>query len=267
MMVFEEVHDVHDAIMLGLTHDTLMLIGWKHIRSLILEDSAPWAGGRIICVGEYTETLPDGFLSDEEAEELRRLNDSRPSKYRIDRINLSTNFRDHFDNLRHDVHMPYERLWGLSWEERNIFSQIIKGTRYEWEDGWVLMNLSTMEYVTSKAASRILCSMNPTDGGCFGQLILSRICWSSDYSTSMRFDRPLHQGVWAGDRFWILTTDVFKERTSGEEGWKDVSVEAAKWLRDILRSDGGDSRYSRADIGRSDEEAEESKDEKSKDEV
>ena len=264
VMIFKEIHNVHDAIMLGLTHDTLMLIGWNHIRSLLLQDSAPWAGSRIICVGEYTETLPEGFLSDEEAEELRRLN-GPPSDGRINEINL-LNFRDHYDSLNNHVHMPYERLWGLSWEERRVFSQIIDGTSYEWENGWVLMNLSTMEYVTSKVASRIL-FINPTDGCCFGQLILARICWSSDGGTAMRFDGPLHQGVWAGDRFRIVTTDVFKARTSDGEGWEDVSVEAAKWLRDILRSDGADRRYSRADIGNSDEEAEESKDEKSKDGV
>ena len=127
------------------------------------------------------------------------------------------------------------------------------------------MNLSTMEYVTSKVASRIRRSMDPTDRCCFGQLTLSRICWSSDSSTAIYFDGPLHQGVWAGDRFRILTTDVFKARTFGEEGWKDVSVEAAKWLKDILRSDSGYSRYHCADIASSDEE--ESEDEKSNDGV
>ena len=256
VMIFKEIHNVHDAIMLGLTHDTLMLIGWKHIRSLILQDGAPWAGCRIICVGEYTETLPDRFLSDEEAEELRRLDCGLSSD---EPINLSNISRDHFDHFEYHFHMPSKRLWALSSKEYRILSQIIKETRYEWENGWVLMNLSTMEYVTSKAASRILRFMNPTDGRCFGQLILSRICWSSDGSTAIYFDRPLHQGVWAGDRFRIVTTDVFKARTSDGEGWADVSVEAAKWLRDILRSDSRHGCYPCADVRSSDEESENEK--------
>ena len=261
-MIFEEIDTAHDAIMLGLTHDTLMLIGWNHIRSLILQDSAPWAGGRIICVGGYTESLPDGLLSDEEAEELRRLNRDLPSDEPIDLSDIS---REHFEHFEYYFDLPYDRLLALFSKEYRILSQIIKETRYEWENGWVLMNLSRMEYVTSKAASRILRSMNPTDGCCFGQLLLARICWSSDGWTSVYFDGPLHQGVWAGDRFRIVTTDVFKARTSDGEGWEDVSVEAAKWLKDILRSDSEHKGYSCDDIGSSDEEG--SEDEKSNDGV
>ena len=87
--------------------------------------------------------------------------------------------------------------------------------------------VSTKEYVTSTAASGILHSMNPTDACCFGQLI-----------HAIHFDGPLYRGVWAGDRFRIVTTDVFKTKIFGEEEeWEDVSVEATKWLRAILRSD------------------------------
>ena len=42
-------------------------------------------------------------------------------------------------------------------------------------------------------------------------------------------DRPLHVRPWACDRFRVVT--------SGGEGWKDVSVEVAKWLTEILQSD------------------------------
>ena len=103
-MIFEEIYNVHDAIMLGLTHDTLMVIGWKHVRSLILQDSTPWAGSRIICVGQDTEHLPDGFISDEEEEELRRLDRGLSTNAPI---NPSIISRDHFGGLKHHVHMPY----------------------------------------------------------------------------------------------------------------------------------------------------------------
>ena len=46
----------------------------------------------------------------------------------------------------------------------------------------------------------------------------------------------MHRGDWAGDRFRIVTTGVFKYRTTDEQ-WEDVSARTAEWLRDILRSE------------------------------
>ena len=240
IMIFEEIHEDHDAIMLGLSHDTLMLIGWKHIRALVLQDIAPWAGGRIICFGAFGEDLPDGLISEEEQEELLRLNyEQEPSTTPLALIvpfNLHSIVFENFGGVTEHFEVSYQRLRGLSSKEQQILRQIIMETGYKWENGWVLMNLSAQEYVTSKAASRILRSMNPTDAGCFGQLILSRICWSTDCSTAIHFDGLLHRGVWAGDRFRIVTTEVFKTRTSGEK-WKDVTVEATEWLKAIIQSD------------------------------
>ena len=237
-MVFEEIDDMHDAIMLGLTHDTLMLIGWKHIRALVLRKTTPWAGGRIICIGDYAKDLPEGLISEEEQEELLHLGCENDEPTPTETFDLYQISYDKFRNTSGHFMVKYHRLTGLSSKERQILYQITT-PEYEWEQGWVLMNLSAMEYVTSKAASGILRSMDPDDACCFGQLILSRICWSSDDSTSIAFNGPLHRGVWAGHRFRIVTTDVFNTRFSGkEEEWKDVSVEAAKWLEVILRSDG-----------------------------
>ena len=236
-MIFEELDDIHDAIMLGLTHDTLMLIGWKHIRALALQDIAPWAGDRIICVGTWGEDLPEGLISEEEEAELLSLyNTTQPTP--TESFILYYIACDYFDGVTSTLSVNDQRRLGLSSKELHILDQVMMKTGYHWEKGWVLMNLSAMEYVTSKAASRILHSMDPADARCFGQLILSRICWSSYDSTAIHFDGPLHRGVWAGDRFRIVTTDVFNARISGKEEWKDVSVEAAKWLEAIVRSDG-----------------------------
>jgi hypothetical protein len=131
--------------------------------------------------------------------------------------------------------VEYKRLTGLSKKEQRLLDIIVE-PKYYWENGWVLMNLSKKEYVTSKAASNILRYINPKNASCLGELILSKICWSSDLSTGLEFHRALHRGVWAGDRFRIVTTDVFETRTSGEEGWEDVSVEATTWLKGILQS-------------------------------
>ena len=254
-MIFEEIDDTHDAIMLGLTHDTLMLIGWNHIRVLLVQNLAPWAGGRIICVGDYGDDLPEGVMSDQEQEGLRKLAGlsesesdgpesnveqatssivrTKPTK----RFNLYEIASQIFGSAEKHFRMDYRRLWRLSREEQRVFNQITK-EEYQWKKGWVLMNLSKKEYVKSKVAFNILPSMQATDARCFGQLIVSRICWSTDPSCSMHFEGPIHRGVWAGDRFKIVTADVFETRTSGEE-WKDVSVEATEWLKKILSAEYG----------------------------
>ena len=234
-MIFEEIDNLYDAIMLGLTHDTLMVTGWEHIRVLLVRDSAPWAGCRIICAGAWGTDLPEGVISKKEEEEWCRLFPEEEG-----REPESFNLYEIFDMLLkegspEDTGEDYQRLMRLSSEERRLFRTITekRKERYQWEDGWVLLNQTAKEYVTSKAASRTLPSMEATDARCFGQLIVSRICWSSYYSTALQFDGDVHRGVWAGHRFVIVTTDVFEAMPS-TQGWEDVSAEAAKWLREIL---------------------------------
>jgi hypothetical protein len=239
-MIFKEIDDLDDAIMLGLAHDTLMVIGWERIRALAVQHRAPWAGGRIICVGDYGTDLPEGVMSEEEQKEMyeEAYDESEPEiqtqTEQTKPFNLYEISSTIFSNAESRSSMDYQRRWKLSREENLVIRRIDnKEEGYYWEGGWVLMNLSKQQYVKSTVASSILPSMKATDAGCFGQLILSRICWSTDDSCSMYYEGPLHRGPWAGDRFRIVTLDVFERRTSGEE-WKDVSTEAAEWLKEIL---------------------------------
>ena len=239
-MIFREIDNVYDAIMLGLTHDTLMVIGWEHIRALLVRDSAPWAGSRIICAGSWGDDFPEDVISEKEEEEWYRLY-LKMGRWPEDSNNLYRIFNwllEEEDSLE-DTGEDYQRLMRLSEEERRLFRTITKKKRYQWENGWVLVNQTKKEYVTSKAASRILPSMEATDARCFGQLIVSRICWSSCESTALQFTGDVHRGVWAGHRFVIVTMDVFEAMPSAQ-GWRDVSVEAAKWLREILLAQGED---------------------------
>ena len=243
-MIFEEIDDVYDAIMLGLTHDTLMIIGWRHIQSLLAQERPPWAGCRIICVGAWGEDLPDGVLSEEEEEKYYKLASLHSKSDKLGPGHEDSDSGTESFNLYNiipyilgdvDIRFPKRPPSGLFSEERRVFQEIID-KRYYWWKGWVLMNLSSKQYVTSKAAAKILPSMDATDARCFGQLVLSQICWSSDPDCAMHFIGELNRGDWAGDRFRIVTTDVFKSKTAGEQ-WKEVSKGTAEWLRDILRSE------------------------------
>ena len=242
-MIFREIDDLYDAIMLGLTHDALMVIGWEHIRALLVQDSAPWAGTRIIIAGDYGDDVPEGLISEEEKEEFGRLYLEKEGE-ELETLNLYRIFYSLFDDSQTAARRDYERLWSLSREEMSLALTITEKERkkYRSEKGWVLMNQTKKEYVTSMAASNILPSMNATDARCFGEIIYSRICWSSDNSTSMRFTGDLHRGIWAGDRFVIVTVDDFEAMPSAK-GWKDVSVEAAEWLNEISLANDEDEEY------------------------
>ena len=233
-MIFEEIDNLYDAIMLGLTHDTLMVIGWERIRVLLVRDSAPWAGCRIICAGSLGQDFPSEVIYEEEEEEWRRL---YPEEVQGNLYEIFNKILE--EDTREDTGEDYQRLMKLSEEERRLFRTITekKKERYQWENGWVLVNQTEHEYVTSKAASNILPSIDAADARCFGQLILSRICWSSYGATYMRFQGWIDRGVWAGHEFVIVTTDVFEAMPTTER-WKDVSVTAAWWLRGILLAEG-----------------------------
>ena len=276
-MIFEKIDDLYDAMMLGLTHDTLMVIGWKHIRELLLQAIAPWAGGRIICVGDYGDDLPEGVISESEQQKLRELagldsesdeSESHNSESNNSERNNPERNNPESNNSKSDepetgnqaaqfnlyhiagstfrsagrgFELDYKRIWGLSLKESRVVHQIIEQREgYHWEKGWVLMNLSKKEYVKSKTASSILPKMKATDARCFGQFVLLRVCWSSDNTSVMESSQgPLNRGVWAGDRFKIVTAAVFETRTSSE--WKDVSVEVTVWLKKVLCDEDGNN--------------------------
>ncbi|KAG9219725.1 hypothetical protein CCMSSC00406_0010188 [Pleurotus cornucopiae] len=59
---------IKEALVFGLTHGHLFVIGWQTIKKKIshvvfIDD---WSNCRIICLGDYASTLPEGYLSDEE---------------------------------------------------------------------------------------------------------------------------------------------------------------------------------------------------------
>ena len=239
MMIFEKIDDVYDAIMLGMTHDTLMVIGWRRIQSLLAQERPPWAGCRIICVGSSGNDLPDGVMSKEEQEKLRKLARESDPGYEDDETE-SFNLYEISESISRNpdllVDVAEREPSTLSSEERRVLQEIIDEGYHCWL-GWVLMNLSRKEYIESIEAAIILPWMYWADARCFGQLVLSQIRWSSCNSYAMASRGGLGRGDWAGDRFRIVTTNVFDSMTTGEQ-WKDVSKSKAEWLRDTLRSEG-----------------------------
>lgn len=62
----------HTTVALAVTCKLLLQIARPHILRGMRAVHAPWAGCRLVCVGERTEDLPAGMLSDEEEQEMMR---------------------------------------------------------------------------------------------------------------------------------------------------------------------------------------------------
>jgi hypothetical protein len=100
---------------------------------------------------------------------------------------------------------------------------------------WVLRNLTTKEYVRRSVVAYGSNGPFSRGGVGLGEVLLSRICWSSDSSTSMSWD-GIHRGIWAGHKFDITLMDALE----GEVGWKDVSKSAYEEIKGILMSEYGE---------------------------
>jgi hypothetical protein len=131
-MIFEEIDDVKDAIMLGLTHDTLMVIGWNHIQSLLAQELPPWAGCRIICVGSWGEDLPEGVMSEEEEEKLRKLSGLYSEPESRDAFNLYDISGTIYNSPFIGNHLGHS---GLYLVESRVFDEIIDEGYYGRMDG------------------------------------------------------------------------------------------------------------------------------------
>ena len=175
--------------------------------ALPLETS--WAGDRIICLGDYHEDLPAGMLSTSEQEELDQADEGEEMK-------LYEFASEHYQNVNGTSAFNRPQLSGGQ---------------------WILRNLSKYEYVREEAI-KVAGGKGMSDNRSskevgLGQVVLSRICWSTDDSCAMSYyDEDIHRGVWAGDRFDITTIDQIGVK-DGEKQWTDVSDEVAKEMTEI----------------------------------
>lgn len=181
-----------------------------------------WVGDRIICVGSDGEDYPTDLFTEEELDEAFR----------------STASDDHALDLD-----------GMITEEYSICKTSYRPPRELCTDDiWVLRNLSKLEYV--RADALIVNATQTRLSGPFiiskgyfvypglGEVLLSRISWSTSSSAAMSYEGNITRGVWAGDRFDIRTIDSIEDPCNGEH-WKDVSEEVAKEIFAIWESEYG----------------------------
>ncbi|KAJ5244545.1 hypothetical protein N7489_004641 [Penicillium chrysogenum] len=111
--------------------------------------------------------------------------------------------------LRYDVVEEEFELW--SYEEEEEAATLTAMEESVDPKIRVLRNLTTSQYVfKDKLPSGIT----------LGHIVLMRICWSSDSSTSIAGGGYLAEGVWAGHKFDIVVVDTLEDM---DGQWEDVT--------------------------------------------
>jgi hypothetical protein len=249
-LIFDEL-EITDVLSLSLTNRYFWSVGRRHIQTYFMSFLGPWRGESIISVGDYVEAgdHPPGLFTEDERSEMQQL---------LDEGRLMTLYNCTCEYAEIDVRSPptllsqlvskdyFKHYCRMSDPDSSDIIETVdpKFSQFYPEDvPWILRNLTTQEYVRSDViALKPEHIRGPNiDFLGFGEVVLSRICWSSDPSVSMMYDGNIHRGVWAGHCFDI-TTRARHEQDVKEE-WKDVSEEVAREIASIWECQyGGDWR-------------------------
>ncbi|KAJ7833630.1 hypothetical protein B0H14DRAFT_3871600 [Mycena olivaceomarginata] len=251
--IYSNIEDFVDVVFLSVTCQSLWNRGreeiYRHVR--LIAASLSWAGGRIICVGDYLENddIPDHLLSPEEKAEFTRLDDNK----------------DEDEDGESQHYTLYNYPWAESAGDRAIFGvrRLLRAICFQ--DHWVGVFTrlfgpsSTPNSNTHRPSPHRPCSetfratstsgnrrssageraaqaeIKETRDVGFGHIVLSRICFSTSGSVAMVYDGDIHRGVWAGDRLDIVAESEFSD--DDRSAWMDVSDEVLKEVEAIWRSE------------------------------
>ncbi|KAJ6572448.1 hypothetical protein DFH09DRAFT_982187 [Mycena vulgaris] len=232
-----------EAVSLALACQRLWDIGRAHMQTLLqaVWAAQSWAGGRIICVGDSVDQgdLPDGPLTPQEIRDFS-VSPNADAPY----MSLAAYKYAEWPEERtiHDI-LAADVTKYLSFSERRTLNALISTDA--WDDAWrderapyALRNLSRKVYVTETDLRALLGPYRARTTG-LGELLMSRICWSS--TGAWRVPHPgIHRGVWAGDRFDVVPETWALELKEHEDGegatWADAAGEVVAEYEAICES-------------------------------
>ncbi|KAF1959329.1 hypothetical protein CC80DRAFT_440765 [Byssothecium circinans] len=246
-LVFDNL-EIDDVLSLSLTSRYFWTVGRRHMQTYYLSLLGPWAGKKIVCVREDVEArdYPPGLFTKDQEEILRQSKDEDghpmsllhysmeeyaewvkfPSPYSIFGQLLDT------EEYHRMARSDRSQLSDIVWQDTSRF--------YPSDQPWILRNLSTKEFVRSEAIApkpEYIHGPNIDFLG-FGEVVLSRTCWSTSSSINMRYDGDIHRGIWAGHSFDITTLGRHRQDSKADD-WKDVSGEVATEIASIWESEYG----------------------------
>ncbi|KAF9066090.1 hypothetical protein BDP27DRAFT_1424229 [Rhodocollybia butyracea] len=224
----ELIDDFFDLMSFSLTCVTMWEVA-EGVRSLYIRTELQrksWRGSRILFLGRYARSLPQGLLTEEDKEKLTEMiemhcdessdDDSVNSNTSESSISLLERALEEecsdpgpapkriylLDILSYDVPKAYRQYCSeLSYFAcgRTVLSLSLTSPK----DRWILRNLTKKEFVIKSEGS--------TSSG-LTQALFSLICWSDDSSISMACDESdaerMIRGPWAGDRIDLTVYSI-----------------------------------------------------------
>ncbi|MCJ1345649.1 hypothetical protein MMC31_003857, partial [Peltigera leucophlebia] len=262
-MIFDELNII-DALCLTVSAQRFWEIGWPYMEKKLMGFMGPWAGHRLVCVGEDPiEDYPPDMLNKDEKEELAKGLDA--DEYADDEygklhagspidLSLLVNSSRYYEA---ESFVPPFRLVQILDKfaidqmrnmPRQMRSRVFKFSSFRHcseffpdDQKWVLRNLTTHEFVRFEAlaGNSSQTGRHMKDLG-FEHLILSRTFWSSSPSSAKLFkSRSLHRGIWAGHRLEITLLDRHTKSMRSDVAWKDISEDAVEDMIQLMRDADG----------------------------
>ncbi|EED85161.1 predicted protein [Postia placenta Mad-698-R] len=260
-IIYSHIYNLCDAISLTITNERLASVGHSRVYELLCALHSSWAGDRIVCLGDYMtdDDLPPGMISQDELKSLYAAANPKDDDLSIYDVAINNFAPVSLEGQRWSHHLHYNPstnscLRDYSRHRDYLFrmSPNYASSTPE-EDKWSLCNLTKHEYVRADIiAMKLGVGMRGPfiEGRLFRleQIFFSLICWSSDESTSMRYQADLHRGAWAGDRIAINTLNWLSPPLDSGV-WKDITIPVFKRLVDIYDWDCTDEEYIFGSIG------------------
>ncbi|UKZ74034.1 hypothetical protein TrVFT333_001688 [Trichoderma virens FT-333] len=257
--IFDCMEYLDDVVCLGLTSRYFWDIARDYLHAYYASCLGQWAGVQIVFVGENVgpKDYPPALFSAEEVDQLLEeieipLNYDYPTRMlprpvemtlfqftiplfadKQKFVKLSEEAMDVYVCCRDRNRAKYDPALNATFRE--LIAE--DATYFPRDQPWILRNLTAKEFVRSEAiALRPEFIHGPfIDGFGFGEVIISRICWSTFPCSSMNCAVPIHRGVWAGHGFDITTLAKHRAGTTEAE-WRDVSEEVASEIAIICEA-------------------------------
>ncbi|KAK5112546.1 hypothetical protein LTR85_011238 [Meristemomyces frigidus] len=241
-----------DIICLALTSSYFFRLLAPAVTEAVIRDEAPWAGDRIICVGDYANGAPAGLFTDDELAEItarcpmesehylgadgvtietRQSEEDKEFAMRNPLYSMETQVvndavsdnaviadRNPIRRRRNDPVQRVRRLRNrrLSVDEMQMLDRLLHPSHQTPRQEVILRNLTTKEYVLDSAVA------GQVNAYGLGEVLCTHTQWGEGSSHDQRLRRK--EGEWAGCRFDIATMREV------DGSWTDVSEKALREL-------------------------------------
>lgn len=255
--LFWQIQRIEDVLSLGLAYPQFRDIARMRLQDHLGLLFGPWANQELVCVGENIEPddFPPLFSPDEELKAFTQKTWTNLDPITGAGIGVEpTTLYDYVDlcECQHEPCMVDEifrlrdHLASRQWCTTADFISLglrPRGDRefFPTNEPWILRNLSNKQLVRAEAIA-----LKPEfihgpyiDALGFGEVLLSRVCWSSAPAVGIEDPTNICRGVWAAHRFDITTLARHQRQTGDDDDWVDVSDEVAAEIATIWRSNFG----------------------------